>query len=277
MIEILDSSISSRIISILKNGPLSALDIVKKIQSSRIQTPKQSIYLALRKLKSKEILAVNKKQIALHQTWISHMQQFFIEADHSVNTKENSLTNLKEGEYITYKFNSLVSLDMYWAHAVMVFLKNQNKEEPVLFYNPHEWFFIAREKSEYSIIKEARRREIPWLHLIGGATPLDKIVRKFFDGVHAKCHFLGDHVYPNTYYVNCFGDFVTEVQIDKQAAQEIETIYSTHDHTGTDVVKLLEALIAKDTFTHKMKISRSARKAKKIVSLFKKYFLFKQA
>ncbi len=237
-------------------------------------TPKQSVYLALRKLKAKEVIAISKKEVSLHQSWVLQMKKFFTEADtQAYHSKENSILDLEEKEYVTYYFNSLESLDMYWGHACMLLLKAQPKDRPILLYNPHEWFFIARERSEYGILKEAVRRNIAWMHLIGGKKPLDEYVRKFFDGVHARCHLAGKDVWPNNHYVNSFGDIVIEVWIDEKLAKAIDDIYKTYNHVDDRVIGMMRKLIIERGGKHKMKISRNAVKAKKIRSVFSKYFI----
>ncbi len=274
MKEVLDSSIESQIIGLLQAGSLSTITIVQKIQKVRLNTPKQSVYLALRKLKKKEVVAVSKKLVSLHQVWITKMKDFFRKIDSQVlDSQEMSLLNLQEKEYVTYKFNSLLALDMFWAHAFTLFMGTLGSGDSAFLYNPHQWFLIVRKESELSIIKEATRREISWVQLIAGKEDLDIEVKKYFDNKHARCHLLGEHVFEKNYYANCFGDFLIEVWLDEKATDEIENLYKMSKGSNDEVTNLLQDIIENKNYSHKMKISKNAAKASKFKNLFRKYFI----
>jgi len=266
------SSIESQIISVLRTGPLATTSLVEKIQTKRPNTPKQSVYLALRKLKGKEVVAISGKVVSLHQVWLSQMRRFFREKEDTVGLQEASLLGLEEKEQITYTFNSLLSLDMFWAHAFMVFMDNAKFGDSVLLYNPHEWFLIARTKSEVGLRDEAGKKGVRWSQLIAGKTSLDVETKRSFSGKNAEYHLLGKEIFPSNYYVNCFGNFLIEVWLDSKAAEEIEGIYNSHHTINTEVTTLFRRIIDKKGWKHKMKISRNQAKSSKVRSLFKKYF-----
>lgn len=274
MKELLESSIESQIVILLKEGSLPATSLIKKIQVIRTGTPKQSVYLALRKLKKKEVVAQSGKIISLHQSWIVKMSRFFEGVSKkAAKIKESGFPNLQEKEYVTYHFNSLESLDRFWAHAFMTFMKNLASKASVLLYNPHQWFLIGRKESELNIIEEAKKIEISWVQIIGAKTFLDIEAKKNFDGVHTRCQLLDKPMFPNNYYVNCLGDFLIEVWIDEGAADEIEYIYKTHKTIDNIVQTKLSNILQNKSYKHKMKISKNKTKALKIKNVFKKYFI----
>ncbi len=202
------------------------------------------------------------------------MKNFFMEAGQNFTTSnEINLLKLKEGEYITYKFNSLLSLDMFWAHAFSLLMNTLSPQNPVYLYNPHEWFLIARKQSELSIIKEAQRRGVPWIQLIAGKTSLDLDIKKYFDEKNAKCHLLGKDLFTKNYYANCFGDFLIEVWLDDKSVEKIENIYNTNTISNTSVINLLQKIVEEEGLIHKMKISKNKSKAAKLKSVFAKYFV----
>lgn len=277
MKELIDQTIESQIIYLLKDGSLSTIKIIDRIQKTRPDTPKQSVYLALRKLKSKEIIVLRGKMVSLHQSWVVEMKNFFTEIDSQhLNPNEANLLNLQDGESVTYKFNSLVSLDMFWAHAFMLFVNTIPTGGSIFLYNPHEWFLIARKQSEVGLIKEVKRREIHWQHLIASKKPLDTEITKYFDGNLTQCHLLNKHLFENNYYLNNFGNFHIEVWLDKRAVEEIEMIYNTYNKLDIVVINLLRQIIENKKYKHKMKISKNTAKGVKIFKLFKKYFFIKK-
>ncbi len=270
-----NNSIESKILSTLREGPLRTTELIEKIKKDRI-TPKQSVYRELNKLKKKEIIAIGGKIVSLNQVWISKMRDFFEDAEIKYSdTKGDSILNLAEKEYINYKFNSLVSLDMFWAHAFTVFLKNMQKESSVMLYNPHEWFLIGRKASETAIIEESKKQKVHWLQIVGNKSPLDLEIKKYFDGDYAQCYFSDQNSFSDNYYTNCFGDFLIEVWLDKNIASEIDEVYETYDVADEEVIEKINSIIKKEGYSHKMKISKNKSKASKIRILFKKYFFIK--
>jgi DNA-binding PadR family transcriptional regulator len=269
-----DNSIESLILDLLKDSPLSSIDLIARMQKKRQDTPKQSVYLALRKLKQREMITIGKKLVSLHQVWVSQMKNFFLDAErtYSQGANEVSFLRLEEKESAIYKFNSLLSLDMFWAHAVALFMNERRKGDSIFFYNPHQWFLIVRNQSESYLISEAARRDISWVQLIAGKTPLDIETRTFFDQEKARCHLLGEDVYPSNYYLNVLGDFTIEVWLDSKVAQEIEKVYSEYKTITPELQDRLQKLIEVKKYRHKMKISRNSQKVKKVQSVFGKYF-----
>ncbi len=280
MKEVTDNSIESKIILLLQKKSMSTIDVVEHIQKVRPGTPKQSVYLSLRKLREKEIIVINHKNVSLHQVWVSKMKMFF----DAVNGRENSkdvhpnkmdITGLQEKESVIYKFNSLLSLDMYWTHAFVALTDPLNNDDTVFLYNPHELFLIVRKESEVTIMKEMKRRGIAWRHLVAGNKPLDKEIKRYFDQDYAKCHFLGKGIFEDNYYLNCLGDFLIEVWLDVTATKEIESLYNKYTTVGPDVIRELQGIIENKKFTHKMKISRNSTKSNKARKMFSNYFLVK--
>ena len=277
MKKVFDSSIESLVIQALRVRPLSTIDLIAAIQSKRPDTPKQSVYLALRKLKREEVITIGKKIVSLHQVWISKMKNFFTEAEHvySIETSEVNFLRLDDKESATYKFNSLLSLDMFWAHAVALLMNERAPGDSIYFYNPHQWFLIARNQSETYLIAEAKRRDISWIQLIAKKTSLDIEMRKFFDQKEARCHILGEDLFPSNYYLNSLGSFLIEVWLDPEATKQIEDIYSRFKTITPEASDQLQSIIEMKKYKHKMRISRNILKTNKIRSLFAKYFLIK--
>jgi hypothetical protein len=272
MNEIINPSVESLIVKLLKDGPLSAVMIIDKLQRTRAYTPKQTVYLALRKLKKKEVIAISGKIVSLNLVWVAKMKNFFTEVDsHYTNSKEASLFDLQEKEYIIYKFDSLLSLDIYWSHAFMLFMGAASLSSSILLYSPI-WPFIIREEIELDIMREAKKMRINWIHLIAGSKPHNYEKEKYYDGHHTICHFLDEDIFANNYYLNCFSDYIIEVWIDKRAAEEIANIYKSYKIIDNRLIEHLQKILEMKNYKHKLKISKNSLKVMRIKKLFKKYF-----
>jgi DNA-binding PadR family transcriptional regulator len=272
MKELLYGTIEEKIINMLKSGALLSTEIVKRIQDDRKDTPKQSVYKALRQLKQKEIITKVKKTISLHEVWIEEMRDFFstVQSQNSAVEEPSALT-LKDKEFISYSFSSLISLDMFWAHAFMLFMKHSPAQQPIFLYNPHEWFLLARNKSEQGLMRTAKQMKKPWIHLVAGKTKLDLEIKHFYDQKYARVHFLGKHIFGKDHYINIFGDFIIEVHLDSKSTEEIEKIYETYT-TKEQALERFILIMESKKFRHKMKISKHQKNARKIRNIFSKYF-----
>lgn len=274
MKELIDSTIEARIVEILRGGSINTTKLIEMIKKLRPGTPKQSVYLALRKLKKKEVVAISGKLVSLHEMWVIKMRNFFAKAGHGQSeSTEINLINLEEKERVSYTFKSLLNLDMFWAHAFSSLMNGMKAEESMLVYNPHQWFLLIREKSETEIIKEAKKRKISWLQLVGRATTMDKEIRKYFDNQYTRSHLLEREIFPENYYVNCFNDLLIEVWIDEKAAEKIDQIYNKNKISVERVISELQEIIKDKNYEHKMRISRNSKKTEKIKRMFEKYFI----
>ncbi len=192
----------------------------------------------------------------------------------SSDAKEDNALLLQEKEYINYKFNSLVSLQIFWEHLYQLFLKN-SRNHMALCYHPHEWFLISRTESELNLLEESEKRKIFLYELVAGKKSLDLEIKKYYDGEISQIDFIGKNIYPHNYYIECFGDHVIEVWLDERAAEEIEKIYSKYQVINDEVIDLFKNIIKEEGHHHKMKISKNHKKALKVKNLLNKYFFIK--
>ncbi len=79
----------------------------------------------------------------------------------------------------------------------------------------------------------------------------------------------------NNYYLNIFGDFIIEAQLDADITNQIDRFYKeTLSFDETAKSKLQKIVEGKGK--NKLTISRNKRKADKLRAIFKRYFLFKK-
>ena len=143
------------IVKRLKNGPVLTLDLVQKIKQDRPNTTKQAVYAAVRKMKAEEMILTVKGASSLNMTWINEMITYLdLAKRHYVNKgSQGSILDMEDGERIKYYFTDSHRGDIFWTHAYFLLLENLASDEPVFLYNPHEWFLLAREENERSVIR----------------------------------------------------------------------------------------------------------------------------
>jgi hypothetical protein len=261
------------ILLLLKGGPISTTNLLAKIQKSKSGLTKQGFYKTLRILIQEEVVVVRNKIVSLSHVWILKMSQFFENAkrSYSIETAGEDFLLLGDGEKVSYTFKSPEQTDMFWGHAFSV-LVDTMKEDNVFLFNPHEWFLFARYDTERVLFDGVLKRNKKLFVLSGNNTPLDVFSKKDFDGDKSQYFTLDTNPFEKqNYYVNVFGDFLIEAWLDENVSQNIDAWYKKHTAATDEAIEELKQIVVQKG-RNKFSISRNARKAEKIKSLFKKYF-----
>ncbi len=275
MKELLGESVESIIVKLLQKGSLHAVRLIDSVRVLRPYTTKQSVYLALRNLKKREIVILANKTVSLDHLWIKNMKNFFGAAESIYTGKDYGETflSLQDGEALEYKFKSPLATDMFWAHAFSLLFSTLKSKEPIFLYNPHQWFLLVREKTEKQLMQECRVTGHPWLQIIGNKSPLDTDAHKEFKGTMNRCQTLSKAEFPDNYYVNIFSDFLIEVWLDKDTSTKISSVYKANVGK-VKAAQLLSEIVANSKGRNRLRITRNLKKAEKVRRIFKKYFIF---
>lgn len=272
-------SVEYTIITHLQKQSWIIVDLIEELRKSRPRLTKQAVYQAIRKLRGAEIVVVTSKRISLSIVWIDRMHEFFMVAKYAyqgTSTAKDSLENfinLAEGDRIVYEFKNLTAADIFWGHAFTLLKGILRTDSPILIYNPHQWFILARQQTELRIIQQSETDGHPLLTYIPSKTPLDTYTKQFFKQPNS-CYLNTERYFkPNT-YINIFDDFIIEAVIDERLQKQVDHIFETEPIWNNSVQEKLAAIISLHG-RNKITISRNTKKAEKYRSIFKKYFLIK--
>ncbi len=270
-------TIEDYVLSTLQKGSVGTIPLLSQIQGVRPGTTKQAFYQALRKLKKEEVVVIYAKRVSLSNLWINKMSEYFTQAKRNYSSSESPSEDflaLSDGEKISYTFRDPHTTDIFWGHAFHI-LAEQTRNNPICIYNPHEWFIIAREESEKALFLDIKSRGQKLLVLIGNKNKIDIETGKWFDGNALQYFATEDKLFDkNNYYVNIFGDFIIEAWIDQTTADEIDTFYKNNESMTEQSLKNLREIVSRKG-KNKLTICKNKRKADKLRSIFKKYFLVK--
>jgi len=270
------TSIEDLIVSNLQNGSLPIVKLIKTIEVARPGTTKQGVYKVIRSLKKDEIVVISNKSISLSGVWLAKMEEFFAKArldkTNIENGPENSFLNLRPGERLQYYFRNPVLTDAFWSHVFINLVESSSPQNPILIFNPHEWFMLARKENETGLFDRITKRGQKLAVLVDHNTLLDKAIRNNFDNKMSMYETLSESLYSkNNYYINVIADFVIEVWIDKTVSADIETFYSQTKEFGLNEKQTLEKILMQKG-RNRFSISHNKRKADAIRRKFKKYF-----
>jgi hypothetical protein len=270
-------SVEQFILDTLRDGPLSIEDLINEVNKGRKGTTRQAVYRVIRVLKKSETVTVHNKTVSLSALWISKMQDYFALASYHYarpNADAGFLT-LREGEKITYSFHTLVELDVFWSHALYLFIEILRKNTPVYVYNPHDWANIIRRENDETLVKKsfAAKRQI--LIAVGNESAIGKATKRKFENDQGQYYITGSEFdFKRNYYINTIDDYCIEGFLDKSFTEQLDTFYNTYSTLSPEALQSLEAIISKRG-KFKLVISRNKKKSEKIKKVLNKYFYIK--
>ena len=256
--------IEDLIIKLLLKGEVSTPLLLSEIQKSNLHCTKQGFYAALRKLKKEDIVITYKKKASLNTTWLRDMQDK-LNATQAIYTSKNTSSDflsLADKESATYNFSTIKNMDTFWGHTWNILTSTIPRTEPLYIYDPHYWFYLARNELERKFQKEITSNMRQYLMTVSGKTPLDRIIKKDFNNhflqYNQKEVFTGKN-----YYMTIIGDYIAETYLDPKIADKIGLIFQENKMITKEVVTSLQGLLNAKVKS-KIKISRNKMRAEKL-------------
>lgn len=269
-------SIEEAIIVLLRDGEKKATMLISELRLFKKNITKQGVYAALRKLKAEEAVVMYKGIIAMNTAWMRDMR---IIIEHMQNAYEKNIGGfdflaLENKESVQYSFSNTLHLDAFWGHVQSLLVHATPHSEPVFAYNPHYWFYIARNTTERKLLDDFIDHRRQFLMTVGSNTKVDQAIRRDFISDYTQYAFkkLFDR---SEYYISAIGDYVIEVFLDKNMARSIEDIYANNPTITPVVIDAFKNLLEVRA-RHRMKISRNTSKANTLrTKLTKNFFVRK--
>lgn len=269
-------TIEEDILYFLRSGSRSTHELLAAVDREESGITKQGFYAALRRLKTDEVVVVHKRIVSLNAAWVRKMQKLvdaiasvYVPASESVD-----ILSLSEKESVSFSFSNTRHLDVFWGHTQSVLVARTPISEPLYSYDPHYWFYLAREKTERALVEDITQSGRQFLMTAGGTNYLDSYTKRDFADDLRQYH--QERLFPNaSYYVVVIGDFITEVHLDPGVTERVEKMYNSTSSFDESVRKNLERLLLIRA-KHKLKITRNARKARELKSKLGKNFYVKK-
>ena len=256
--------------NLAKNPYSTGPQLVAMVNKTRENTTKQAVYTALKALMDSEVVAKVGHTYFLSRVWLSKVEKLF-QTQKKRETVRDAVFDLREGESISYHFPSLLSCDTYWAHVFSILTEWIDPSVPIMIYMPHEWFVIGRTEVEKDIFKGFEDSKKLALFTIGGSSPLDMQFKRDWKSEYVQTHLSDTESFKRNYHAHIFGDFLIEVFIAEELAQEIDVFYATHKTATPESIATFEKLITKKSPV-RMKISRKKKKANRLRRQLSKNF-----
>lgn len=268
-------SIEDAVIKLLQKGSLPISELIDKVDSLRHGATRQGVYRVLRKLKREEKIVIHKKSVSLNLQWLRRMSEYFSVAQYYYSPKHSSpdfFLNLEEREKIVFTFKTLLDLDIFASHVIHMLTEIMEEHEPVLAFNPHEFFSYGRREAEKMLFEAMREMKKQVFILSSHENPLDSALKKQFDGTSVQYHIVPTVPFDKgNYYFNVYGDYLLEFILDTRVGDELEAFYAKTVVFDDQAEKeLSEIFVHKGR--HKLTITKNKRKTGVYKKFFSKYF-----
>ncbi|MEN9558366.1 MAG: hypothetical protein RL141_735 [Candidatus Parcubacteria bacterium] len=268
-------NLETLILEELKTGAKKVSRMIEAIQKLRPGTTKQGVYAMLRTLRSEEKIVAHGGFASLNNIWLQKMVTYFTIAQKnytSSDTRDNGFLNLADGEQVQYFFRDPIQTDTFWSHAYGILLSTMPPRKPVYLYNPHEWFLLAHRENERAVMNTVVASGRGFYLVAGNKTPLDVSLAKEFDGVQMRYAMADAPLFlKQNYYVNILGDYLIEAYLDPRTAEWIDAFFHSRTELTPEAQAEIEQIV-RSRGRSRLVISRSAKKAKKLVALLERSF-----
>ena len=274
-------SLQSTILDILSIRPKQT---VKELYGMFLQKNKrkisiQAFYTVIKKMVVQRILVKEEHALTIDASWIDALLRFseILKKNYLLNEASVSNIVLRPGEARKFTFETVMAMDNFWTHALIITLYNYRQNPDiddgnVYGYNHHSWFQIARTGQEQGLVKAYGQIGMKYYVLSGSRSFLDNAVADIVESKNFNYKTIEpSEIFKINYYLTVVGDIIFETQLPKYIYELMEEIYkkvtNISEFERQEIIKLIQ-LPAKTVLT----ISHDKKKAKQLREAIKKYF-----
>lgn len=259
------------IIETLRDGGVTGPTLLIAV-SQKTHTSKESFYRALRALLKKEVINKHNAMYQLNRHWLQQVYRFSkSHIEENKNTDTDNILSFKEGDKITYKFNTPNDMGIYWAHTYDMIFEHHDPKEPILIFHPHEWLIHTRVSSESFFLSRFEEDKKLVFFAIGGKTEFDKEFKKKWESNFRQIGVGISYNSKKIEYINVLGDYIFKVSLSSKFNNDLELFFKTHREVTLQNKAELEKLCSRKDNV-KMVFTRSKKEAAIWRTKFSKHF-----
>lgn len=262
-------SSESLIIEILSQKPrLTAKDLYEYFLAKYIhQLSVQGFYKILRKLLEQRIIVKENKLLSLDASWIYNLINFSnLLQKNYFGSQSNSINILlNEGESKNFNFDSVMEMDNFWTHALIIVTQyyslEKHTDKNAYVYLDHSWFQLIKTNQEKSLNYAYKQNNMQVFHLNRCGTFLDKLGLMQMDD--PNYHWEVENLPEQNQYQMCIGDYIFETKMPLIFFEELGKIYKNVTSLDQFLPKKLIGMASEKVKTI-LTITRSKTKAEEL-------------
>lgn len=265
------SKINEVIVSLLSKGPVESLVLLEGTQKE-LSVSKQGFYKALRELLRDEVVTKHNQTVLLNTIWINRLESFVGDVQkHYLAKVSEQILSLSEGDTMTFKFKSILELDILWMHYFYMIAKQV--DEPILFNTHHEFWSLFRQDLQSQMYEWIMQNNKKTYYVIGSNTALDRETTKSHKQYGIELAYEDKpSTSLNTGYT-VIGEYIFSTVLDNTTAHAIDGLYKKYTTWEPAVEEELKEIISRMRRS-KVVIERNKKKAEILRKKLMKYFMF---
>lgn len=251
-------------------GAITAAQIRGSVSTPQKSYTVQAVYHVLRKLRRNGVVIKVRDRFSISIPWALDIIDLGRKLEEKIVFAPSAEQVIpSEGVSLEWTFSSLLSLDEFWTH-LMVLLLEKNSDRTVFNFCPHPWFYFLHRQQLEKFYRTLLRRRCRIFVLVGDDQFLDLYFCRQLDKRLYRCQTGSGKLVGGTKsrHVMVIGDFIIHVVLNRRTATSIDALFggirSTEHH---EIRPLLHEL--NSSVKTKLKISRDSKRA----ALLRKTFL----
>lgn len=229
----------------------------------------QGFYNLIKKLIAERVLVKEGKLILIDGSWIYNLLNFsnVLQQNYFGKSAVSATILLSEGESKTFTLDTVIAMDNFWWHALIVvmlyYVTEPHKDKNAYVYVHHSWFQLVRTSSEQSLNDAYKQHGMHLYHVSGAQTFLDSLTPQLIAGDNVDVRVTPIKEFGENTYVVVIGDFIFETSLPRYIFTAMEEIYATTKDMPSFDADALRALIHQPARTS-LTISRNKKRAEHI-------------
>lgn len=270
---------SSVVIDILSKRPrLTVKELYQQfIRKSEKQMTLQGFYKLLQQLQEKRVIVKDGKLLSIDAGWVHAIIDFTAQLRNTYLQSNPSTANilLKEGEWNEFEFPTVIDMDNFWYHALVMvahyYGEQEHNDKNVYNYNDHCWFQVIRSGSEQTLGDTYADMDMEWYLVAGSHSFVDGLVESMVENETLHYTLSNGEGFKQNEYVVVIGDYIFETALPKYIYEMMESVYE-RVHVVTDpALGSIEDLIRLPAKTT-LRISRDKKRAQRLRKLIQSFF-----
>jgi len=231
----------------------------------------QAVRKAILELVRDEVLIKKDNEFQINKNWVKDAKETIDKLYSELNEDKNNTKTLKkfdsiEGRVSVFTFNSIAEMMKFWEEIVTNWFNNFKKGDYNIncWQGSHGWEALLYPDYERKMMMQLKQKGIKSYAVSTGATPLDRMVWKFYKNIGLQVH-----MYPSAskidreYYVGTYGEIIIQAHYPKDILDELDLFFKKNKSMEELDLSKLSAIANKKVLV-KLTVIKNLQMAKQI-------------
>jgi hypothetical protein len=226
------NNVKNLVFSILINEyPLKIIELTNFIRKRYGKSVTfQAVRKAILELVEEDVLLKKENKFQINREWVKEAKLTIDTLYDDLNTEQKIPKRFDslEGEVSVFKFSSVGELMKFWEQIIDDWFKNFKKGDYNIncWQGTHGWEGLLYPDYERKLMSQLKKKGIKSYALSTGATPLDRMVWKFYKSVGLVVHTYSSlSKIDKEYYVGTYGDIIVQAQYPKETLNDLDKFF----------------------------------------------------